>query len=605
MGYGYHGQILRVNLSDHSVSIEQRDESFWRTYQGGRGLIAYYLTGTSAPGSGRNSVGAKSPLTNAYGESEAGGFWGATFKWSGYDALIVEGRSEKPVYLWIHDGEVDIRDASDAWGQTTKEAQQTIRRELGEPRVRTTIIGPAGERLVRYACIMNDLRHAAGRTGMGAVMGSKNLKAIAVQGRDKPAIADRPSLQATSRWFAEHWAEMVGELSDSGTAGRLLDLQALGALPTRNFREGLFDGAEQISGQAMRDKILVGRGTCHACPVRCKRTVRMETPYHIDPAYGGPEYETMAALGSNCGIGDLAAVAKGNELCAAYGLDTISTGSCISFAMECFERGVLSTRDTEGLRLNFGNAEGMLQLIHLIARREGLGDLLARGVRQAAESLGQGAAEFAMHVKGQDLPMHDPRLNQAMGLGYAVSPTGADHLQSMQDIEYVKEGPALRQARALGVLDPLPADDLGPRKVRLFCYLQHWNSLKNCLVLCIFLPYTFSQVVDVVNAVTGWNSTVWELMKCGERATTMARLVNVREGLGAADDDLPSRFMGPLSTGPLANAAVDRDALRQALTTYYTMMGWDPLSGVPTAGKLHELGIGWAADQLAVAGRGS
>jgi aldehyde:ferredoxin oxidoreductase len=627
MGNGYHGRILRVNLSDHSVSIEQRDESFWRTYQGGRGLIAYHLlkelqpgtdplgpanklifatgslTGTPTPGSGRNSVGAKSPLTNGYGEAEAGGFWGATFKWSGFDALIVEGRSEKPVYLWIHDGEADIRDASAAWGQTTKEAQETIRRELGEPRASATIIGPAGERLVRYACILNGLSHAAGRTGMGAVMGSKNLKAIAVQGRDKPGIADKAALQEVSRWFVEHRADMVGELSDSGTAGRLLDLQALGALPTRNFQMGLFEEAERISGQAMRDEILVGRGSCHACPVRCKRAVSMETPYRIDPAYGGPEYESMAALGSNCGIGDLAAVAKGNELCNAYGLDTISTGSCISFAMECFERGVLGSRDTGGLQLNFGNAESMLQLIHLIGRREGLGDLLAQGVRQAAETLGPETLEFAMHVKGQDLPMHDPRLNPAVGLGYAVSPTGADHLQSIHDIEYVKEGPPVRQARALGLLDPLPVHDLGPAKVRLFCYMQHWNSLKNCLLLCVFVPYSFRQVVDIVNAVTGWNSTVWELMKCGERATTMARLFNVREGLGVADDDLPSRFMGPVSSGPLANSAVDHGTLRQALATYYTMMGWDPLSGTPVAAKLQELGIGWAVDQLTAAGR--
>lgn len=622
MAYGYNGQILRVNLSKHSVSVEQPDENFYRTYLGGRGLISYYLlkelkpgtdalgpdnklifatgilTGTPVAGAGRNSVGAKSPLTNAYGESEAGGFWGAEFKWTGYDAIIVEGRAESPVYLWIHDGEVEIREAGHLWGQTTGQAQQAIHRELGDDRVRTAMIGPAGEHLVRYACVMNDLRHAAGRTGMGAVMGSKNLKAIAVRGRKRPAIADSMKVQAIVQWFARHCTELSGGLRDSGTAGRLLDLQVLGALPTRNFREGVFAEAERISGQTMRDTILIDRGTCYACPVRCKRTVQMEKPYFIDPIYGGPEYESVAALGSNCGIGDLAAIAKGNELCAAYGLDTISTGASIAFAMECFERGFLTGKDTDGLRLTFGSAEVMLKLVGMIARREGIGNLLAEGVRRAAEEIGQGTAEYAMHVKGQELPMHEPRLKQGMGLGYAVSPTGADHLQSMHDTEYVKEGPPLQEARALGLLEPLPMDDLGPAKVRLFLYLQHWNSLNNSLVMCIFVPYSFAQVVDIVNGVTGWNSTVWELMKVGERGTTMARAFNVREGLGTEDDNLPSRFSSPLTSGALEGVAISREVMEQAVATYCRMMGWGARNGIPTREKLHELGIGWVADEL-------
>lgn len=622
MAYGYNGQILRVNLSKNSISVEQPDENFYRTYLGGRGLISYYLlkeldpgtdplgpenklifaagilTGTPVAGGGRNSVGAKSPLTNAYGESEAGGSWGAEFKWTGYDAVIVEGRAGRPVYLWIHDGEVEIREASHLWGQTTGQAQQTIRRELGDNRIRTATIGPAGEHLVRYACVMNDLRHAAGRTGMGAVMGSKNLKAIAVRGRKRPAIADNEKVQAIVQWFARHCTELSGGLRDSGTAGRLLDLQVLGALPTRNFREGVFAEAERISGQTMRDTILIDRGTCYACPVRCKRTVQMEEPYPVDPAYGGPEYESVAALGSNCGIGDLAAIVKGNELCAAYGLDTISTGVSIAFVMECFERGFLTGKDTGGFQLTFGDAEVMLKLIGMIARREGIGNLLAKGVRRAAEEIGQGAAECAMQVKGQELPMHEPRLKQGMGLGYAVSPSGADHLQSMHDTEYVKEGPPLQEARALGLLEPLPMDDLGPAKVRLFLYLQHWNSLKNSLVMCIFVPYSFAQVVDIVNGVTGWNSTVWELMKVGERGTTMARAFNVREGLGIEDDNLPSRFSSPLTSGPLEGVAVSREMMEQAVATYYGAMGWDARTGIPTREKLHELGIGWVADEL-------
>jgi aldehyde:ferredoxin oxidoreductase len=387
-------------------------------------------------------------------------------------------------------------------------------------------------------------------------------------------------------------------LHDNGTANMVTRLSLSGALPTRNFREGSFEGAEKISGQTMTDTILTDRATCYACPIRCKRVVEASEPYVVDPLYGGPQYETVAALGSNCGIDDLVAVAKANELCNAYGLDTISVGASIAFAMECFEAGLIAKEDADGIELSFGNSSAMLQMVENIGERRGLGRLLGEGVMRAAGEIGGDVGRYALHIKGQELPMHEPRRKQGMGVGYAVSTTGAEHVLNIHDTVYAQEGAALDKVKALGILRPLAPDDLGPEKVRLLIYLSDWESLLDCVGMCQMQPYNYERLVQIVNAATGWNTTVWELLKVGERAINLSRVFNAREGFAAADDYLPSRLFTPFESGPLAGVAVDEGKFREAVRTYYGMMGWDKDTGLPTAEKLQELGIAWAVDEL-------
>ncbi len=619
MPYGYNGKILRINLSRGSTQVEEPDSSFYRRYLGGRGFVSYYLlrelragisplspenklifatgviTGAPVGGCGRNSVGAKSPLSGGYGDAEVGGYWGAELKRAGYDAIIVEGRADEPVYLWIEDGRVELKDAKRLWGKPTAEAQRMIHEELGDPLIRVAQIGPAGENLVRYACVINDLAHAAGRTGMGAVMGSKNLKAIAVRGHKNLGMADPKAVSSLAKWLRDNFVTLARRLYDEGTAGGLWSLNRNGGLPTRNFQEGVFEGATKINGRVLRDTILVARRSCWACPIRCKREVVVREPYNVSPAYGGPEYETIASLGSNCGIDSLEAIAKGNELCNANGLDTISTGVVIAFAMELFERGILTEKDTNGMKLSFGNAEAMVKMVEMIAGREGIGDLLAEGVARASERIGKGAEDFALHVKGQEIPMHEPRYKQGMGLGYAVSPTGADHVHNIHDDMFNREGRELENLKALGVLEPLPLTDLSPAKVRMLIYFTNWRHLLDCLSLCVFIPFNYSQVADLVKGVTGWNTSLWELMKVGERCVTMARAFNIREGFAKDDDRLPRRFFEPFTSGPLQGVSIKKEELERARDIYYSMMGWDEATGTPKLGRLQELGIEWVA----------
>jgi len=616
MAYGYNGKILRVNLSDREMHTEEQDEIFYRRYMGGRGFISYYLlkelnpeidplspenklifaagviTGGRIGGSGRNSVGGKSPLTNGYGEAEAGGFWGPELKRTGYDAIIFDGKSEKPAYLWISDKGAELRDASHLWGKTTYEAEEAIRSEHGDKLIKTALIGPGGEKQARISCIMNDINRAYGRSGLGALMGSKNLKGVAVRGSKPPAVANNEKIKEIVKWTNENYSK---GFQDTGTAGGLLDLNKDGGLPTRNFNEGVFEGAEAISGQKMRDSILIARGTCYACPVRCKRTVKVDEPYKVNPVYGGPEYETLGALGSNCGIDNLAAIAMGNEICNAYSLDTIGVGTTIAFAMECFENGLITEKDTEGIELKFGNADAMVKMVEKIGKREGIGDLLAEGCMRAAEKIGKGASEFAMQIKGQEFPMHEPRYKQGMGMGYAISPTGADHMQSIHDSGPGKHPGGLLR---LGVLQGLPGSDLSPGKVRMFMYQQHWNSFCNCAGLCVFLPYSYNLKAEIIQAITGWDTTTYELMKVGERGTTMARAFNVLAGFTKDDDRYPKRIHQPFTSGPLAGVGVGEERLSEAVSVYYDMMGWNRISGVPTRGKLQELDIEWVADLL-------
>jgi aldehyde:ferredoxin oxidoreductase len=620
MSFGCNRRILRVDLSKERVSVEEPEEVFYRRYFGGRGLIAYILlrelekgidpfsaenklifacgpiTGAPVSGAGRHSVGAKSPLTGGYGEAEAGGFWGAELKRAGYDAVVVEGLAEEPSYISIADDQVQIRSARSFLGKQLFETQEAIREELGKSTVRIAAIGPAGEKLVRYASIIHDLRYVSGRCGLGAVMGSKRLKAIAVVGTGRVKIAKPKKLGRLAVWMGKNVDKVNRSYHTYGTGEAMGVYEATGNLPVRNFREGVFPNADAISARAVKEKVRVGMETCFACVVRCKKSVKIDEPdCTVDPVYGGPEYETLAALGANCGIDDLNAVCKANELCQRYGLDTISTGVTISFAMECFEKGILKPDLTDGITLNFGDAEAMLHLIELIGERRGIGDLLAEGTQKAALALGHDAEKYAVHVKGQEIPMHDPRVKRAMGLGYAVSPTGADHMHNIHDTLYEARIPSIK--KGLGVLEPVPADDLGSRKIRLFYYFSTWNSLNNCLLMCMFPSWSVRQEVEIVRCVTSWNVSAFELMKVSERATNLARVFNVREGFSQKEDKLPQRIMQPKRNGVLSNVGIDAEDLEKAKQIFYRMAGWNE-EGIPTSEKLEELDIGWASKKI-------
>jgi aldehyde:ferredoxin oxidoreductase len=608
---GYNGKILRVNLSSKSTSEETLDELFCRRYIGGTGFVAYYLwkelkpgvdalspdnklifalgpiSGLQLPGAARHCVGAKSPLTGGLAKAEVGGFWAAELKRAGYDAIIIEGKAEKPVYLWIQDGEVTIRDATHLWGKETKETQVAVRAELGDERIQLAQIGPAGENMVRFACIMHGLYDAAARGGVGAVMGSKNLKAVAVRGHRLPKIVDRERVKE----IRQKLIAKPSRLSGLGTGGFEMPEveEPTGNLPVRNFRDGLFPEVNQIHAGVMKQTMWVGMEGCFACPVRCKKVVQFEEPYRVDAAYGGPEYESIAALGSNCGIGNVKAIVKSNERCGAYSLDTISTGSTIAFAMECFEKGLLTTRDTGGIELRFGNDEAMLKVIELIARRQGIGDLLAEGTARMAQKIGKGSKEFAMQVKGLEAGMHDPRIKAGMGLGYMVTPAGADHSCNLIDGFFTSEI-MVKPLHPLGILLPLPADDISPRKVGLFRVGQFKAIIADSLVVCVFLPYTYQTQADVITAVTGWDTSIAELLRMAERILTVARLFNIREGLTAADDVLPERFFQPKTDGALADKHLDRVKFEKAKSFYYASMGWDA-QGIPLPEKVEELYI--------------
>ncbi|MCW4019788.1 MAG: aldehyde ferredoxin oxidoreductase family protein [Candidatus Bathyarchaeota archaeon] len=619
MPHGCHGKILRADLSASKFSTETPGDIFYRRYVGGEGFVAYFLlkeltpsvdslspenklifaagpvTGTPIPGGGRNSVGAKSPLTGGFGEAEVGGHWGAELKHAGFDAIIVEGKAESPIYLWVHDGEAEIRDASRIWGTGTGDAEKTIREEIGDNLVRVAQIGPGGEKMVRYACVINDLKDAAGRTGMGAVMGSKNLKAVAVRGHKRLDVSDPEKLREMAKSIAKNVSDL--NLHKFGTGAGMESGVASGNLPTHNFRDGNFSQPEAIDAKTIEKAVRIGMDGCYACPVRCKKVVQIKEPLQVDPAYGGPEYETLAALGSNCGVDDLAALCKANEICNRYSLDTISTGVAIAFAMECYENGMLTEEDTGGLKLNFGNAKAMLKMVEMIGQRQGLGDILAEGVKRAAEKIGRGSEKFAVHVKGQEVPMHEPRLKRSLGLGYAVSPTGADHIHNLHDMGLATDGRSLDRLSSLGVLETIPLESLGPRKIRALINHVDWRVLDNCLLLCIFVRWNFIQKTEIVRAVTGWNTTAWELMRIGERVTTMARAFNIREGFAKKDDWLPDRFFHPTTVGPLSETSVDPEKLEKARSIYYEMMGWDE-QGIPKKVKLEELDIGWVAELL-------
>jgi aldehyde:ferredoxin oxidoreductase len=560
-------------------------------------LIRSVLITVPIAGSGRSAVGGKSPLTGGYGEADVGGFFGAEMRRAGFDAVVVRGQSESPVYLWLHDGEAEIRPADHLWGMTTGDTQAAVQEELGERTARMALIGPAGEKLVRYACVINDLKHAAGRTGMGAVMGSKKLKCVVARGRTQIPVADKEGVQALAKYMTSNWKEKAWSMHELGTPGGLTGLHKQGKLPTRNFQDGQFEGNEQIGGEALRDTLLIDRGGCYACPIRCKRVVEVnDEDYQVNPLYGGPEYETLGSFGSVCGVDDLRAISKANEISNAYGLDTISAGMVVAFAMECFENELLTVEDTGGLELRFGNGKAMVEMVQQIAERRGLGDLLAEGSTLAAEKIGGGAESFAINTHGQPFPMHECRSRHGQALGYAVSPTGADHMHNMWDEGLVRD-PVGEGWREMGVYTAVPATNLSAAKVHAYTVTANMKWLENSLGLCAFIPWSTDQKVEIIRAITGWNTNLWELLKAGERYVTMMRLFNMRCGWTREDDVLPARMAESHRSGSVTEKPVVPEVLSEAVTQFYGMMGWDPATGAPTDARLQELELAWVSSQ--------
>ncbi len=628
MPFGYHGKILIVDLNNQTWTVDEPDEAFYRTYLGGSALGMYYvlkmtpvgadplgpentlvlalsvLTGAPISGQSRITAVAKSPLTGAIGDSQAGGFFPAELKFSGFDALVICGRAAEPVYLWIQDGAVQIRPAGHLMGKTTGEVDQILANELDDPRIQVLQTGIAGENHVRYAALINMANRANGRTGMGAVMGSKNLKAIAVRGKQRPSIADPKGLNHLARSGAENFPDSdVYGLGLLGTAEIVGAQNKAGGLPTRNWTSGIFAGWKALDGKTMAKEILKERDSCYACTVRCKRVVQVdEDPYQVDPLYGGPEYETLATFGSYCGVDDLRAVSYANQLCAMYGLDTISCGATISWAMDCFEAGLITAKDTEGVELRFGDSQVMVSMVEKIAHRSGFGNILAEGSARAAQIIGRGTEALLLTVKGQELPAHMPQVKRSLGLIYAVNPFGADHQSSEHDPSYADYPDRMAE---LGLQDPQPDQVLNREKVRFALITQHLYSYLDTVNMCqfVFGPswhlYSTGQLAEAVTLITGWDTTVEEMLLAGERRLNLLRAYNAREGFGREADRLPTKLYKALQGGESDGLKLDPDELEKAKDLYYQMSGWDVRTGIPTAEKLAELGLAWVAELLA------
>ncbi len=631
MSNGFNRRILHVDLSAGTFEVESPSEVFYRRYVGGSAMGLHYilkemkpgvdplgpgnvltlmvsvLTGAPISGQSRMCANARSPLVDGIGDAQSGGFFPAEMRFAGFDGIVVRGRSPRPVYLWLHDGLAELRPAEHLWGKTTSQVDDLLKAELKDDKVEIAQCGPAGEKLVRLAAIMNMANRANGRTGLGAVMGSKNLKAVVVRGSSKrlPWV-DARRLNELARAGAgevEKNADMLG-LQKMGTASVVAFQNTIGSLPTFNYNAGQFELFESISGERMTDTILKDNDTCYACTVRCKRVV--ETEYAGRPVarrHGGPEYETISTFGSYCGVSDLDAIAWANQLCNEYGLDTIGTGATVAWAMECYEQGLLTERDL-GFPAPFGDAGAMVRLTEMIARREGFGDVLAEGSRRAAERLG-GGQDLLITVKGAEAPAHMPHAKRSLGLIYAVNPFGADHQSSEHD-PMIEDGAGelyMKRLARLGFDHTLPQYSLNPEKVRFALKGQQFYSFLDTAALCQFVwgpawtLYGPDETVEFVRAATGWEDfTLDELLEIGERRLNMLRLFNAREGIGRQADRLPKKFFRALSgDGPTAGVSLTEAELETAKDEYYRQAGWDTGTGYPKRTTLKRLGLEWAA----------
>jgi aldehyde:ferredoxin oxidoreductase len=615
---GYAGRLLFVDLTEGTFETVPLDESLARAYVGGAGFCSKILfdrirpgidplspdnvlmfgvgplTGTLFPQASRYVVAAKSPITLGWGESHSGGFFGPELKLAGYDGVVISGKSTRPVYLWIEDDGVEISDASDLFGLTTFDAIERILEDRNEPEGEVAAIGPAGENLVRFASILTRNGRVAARSGMGAVMGSKNLKAVAVRGTRGLDVAEPGEyLDAVRVWYDKVLEHPFTEGRIRYGTSELVDLMnAIGRLPTYNMRQGVYEDAERLGSEEYRKKYLVRPRADFACLERCGRFVRIPSgPYKT--LGKGPEFECISALGSRCGNPHLDSIMYIHHLCDEYGMDTIGVGASIAWAMECFERGILTGDDTGGLELRWGDADLIVKLTQMIGRREGFGDLLAEGTYRAAETIGRGSETYVMHVKRHDIAGQEPRGQKSMGLASATAARGADHLYAFPVLD---EGSVFdREIREWYGEDRLPeiGDRLSPRhKGYMIFHNENYSVLIESLGVCKYgtmVPPAlyYEDLIQALRVTCGWEIDEGELKRIGERIVNLNRLFNVREGFTRSDDSLPDRLTkdgAPL--GPPEGQVVELDEM---LDEYYNYRGWDPETGLPTRGKMRDL----------------
>jgi len=606
------GKFLDVDLTTRRLMEYEIPELWMVRFLGGKGIAARILLeelpdrvdplgpdnilvfatgpfqGTGLVGAGRHAVLAVSPKTGWVADAYAGGYFGHELGRSGYDGLILRGAASVPVVLSLIDGTAELLPADDLWGRGTGTTEESLKERF--PGSRVSSIGIAGERLVNQACIINDRSRAAGRPGFGAVMGSKKVKAIVVRGHLDKMHADAGRFARERGEYAKDYLdEGTQAFGKSGTPGLVTNLSERGILPTKNFQEGVFDHAEAIGSDRMKDTILVGRETCQGCPIRCKRVV--ETVFEgraVLPEFGGPEYETIGAFGSLCLNADLDSIALANQLCNDYGLDTISVGVMIAFLMEASEKGLVQER------FAWGDAGAIVRLVDRLAHREGIGDQLANGLARFADSIN---ADFAKTIKGVELPMHEPRGKQGMGLTYATTPRGANHMEGFGDTMLAAEEPSPE----LGVRRSYDRFTLGDKApvVKIF---EDVGSFDNSLVLCMFTTrsvgarYNYPAIRSLLEAATGLSVDTAEMQRIGERAHVLLRLLSGRSGHRLENDGLPIRFADPLPHGASSDHPVNPEIMREAIVSYYAVRGYDRFG--PTDDRLVELGLEDCAGRL-------
>jgi len=620
MVYGYAGKILYVNLSTGQIYSKDLDLDYVYPVIGGVGLGIRLLLDEvdpkvdplspdnklifsvgplvgAVPCTSRMAVISKSPLTGAVGAAFSGGYFPAELKFAGYDALVISGRADKPSYIWIKDDDVIIGDASDLWGLTTTDTQVILKEKLNQPDAKVACIGPAGERLVRYACIVNE-RRAAGRKGLGAVMGSKNLKAIVVKGSRRVKVADDEKFRQAIKRMHELMREspvLYPSFSRMGTPMTVEVTAELGILPAKNWSAtGLFAPVETLGGEAQTHYTITRMG-CYMCPVRCGQIKVVKSGPFAGFMTEGPEFETTYSLGTIVGVNYLPAVIAADRLCDEYGLDTISTGVNIAFAMELVEKGILSVDEVDGLDLRFGNYDAVIKMIRKIAFREGFGNILAEGVKRSSEIIGRGSERYALHIKGLELPGYDVRGAKAHGLSYATAYSGADH----------NRGYAIQEIFNVPV--PYKVDRLAIEGKGILC---KWNqdvrtAVCDCMPLCVFVfdmglaAYALEIMARIYSALTGLEINPDEIQKAGERVNNIARIFNFKAGFTRADDTLPARLMEEeIPGGPSKGQLITKEDLDKMLDEYYEARGWDKEKGIPTKEKMLELGLPleWLSD---------
>ncbi|MBS7647203.1 MAG: aldehyde ferredoxin oxidoreductase family protein [Candidatus Bathyarchaeia archaeon] len=605
--YGYAGRVLHVDLTTGKTRIEPLNEDYAKKYIGGIGLgmrlwLDHSKAGvdpfspenplvlTTGPTSGTvwptggngHAFVSKSPQSYGIAEAKSHGSFGTELKRAGYDAVIFHGKAERPVYVWIDDDSIQILDAAHLWGKSPAETEDIIKEELGDYYIRVAAIGPAGEKLVRIACIINEKSRAAGRCGLGAVMGSKNLKAIAIRGTKDVTVAKPDEFLEFVKEFHERMkGPATKKYRTLGTPENVLVHNALHCMPTRNYNNAHFEAAEKVSGEYLNDRYVAKIIGCSSCAMRCEHVcVVNEGPYK--GAMARVEYEPLWAMGPYCGVDRLDAIIKGSELCNYYGIDSISAGVIVGFAMDCFENGILTIKDTDGIEASFGNHEALVKLIEKIGKREGIGDILAEGVKFAAEKIGKGAEKLAQHIKGVEVTGYDLRCLKTAALGFAVSFRGADHNRHGSyafDVKGKFNRLKYEKGRAKAVKD-----------------IEDVYTVIDSMIICKFSRGTyykeFEDLAKLYTLVTGWETTPEEMRLKGERINNLARVINVREGLGRKDDTLPWKVMNvPIpDEGPSKGAYVTQEELELMLDDYYEARGWTR-DGVPTPEKLKALGM--------------